>query len=58
MNIESDDAMATVTVEIAEDLTIKSVVTTDSVDQLGLEPGGDVVVAFKTNATRAMPTEI
>lgn len=56
--IERDDAMATVTVGIADELTIESVVTTDSVDYLELERGRDVIVAFKTTAARATPTEI
>lgn len=56
--IERADAMATVAVEIAEGLTIDSVVTLESVDNLGLEQGHEVVVAFKTTAARATPTDI
>jgi molybdate transport system regulatory protein len=56
--IETADAVATVTVEVAEGLAIDSVVTTDSVDGLRLEPGRDVTVAFKTTAARATPADV
>lgn len=55
--IESDEGVATVTVEVADGVTIDSVVTMNSVDQLGLEPGADVIAAFKTTAARATPME-
>ena len=53
-----DDAVATVTVEIADDVTVESVVTEESVDRLGLEEGSEVVAAFKTTAARATSTDV
>jgi molybdate transport system regulatory protein len=47
------DATATVTVEIADGVTITSVVTEESADRLGLAEGVDVIAAFKTTAARA-----
>jgi molybdate transport system regulatory protein len=52
-DIRADDAIATITVEIADDVTIKSVVTEESVDRLGLDRGTEVIAAFKTTAARA-----
>ncbi|MEF8807534.1 TOBE domain-containing protein [Natronomonas sp.] len=51
--LETGDATATVTVEIADGVPITSVVTEESVDRLGLEEGVDVIAAFKTTAARA-----
>lgn len=56
--IDVDGAVATVTVEVATDVTIESVVTTESVDRLELEAGSDVVAAFKTTAARATPADV
>lgn len=53
--VQVEAAVATVTVELAEDVAVESVVTVDSVEQLGLEPGREVVAAFKTTAARATP---
>ncbi|MFB6300229.1 MAG: TOBE domain-containing protein [Halobacteriales archaeon] len=52
-----DDAIAIVTVEIADDVTIQSMVTEESVDHLDLEEGMEVIAAFKTTAARATATE-
>jgi molybdate transport system regulatory protein len=49
-----DETLATVTVEIGNGVTIKSVVTEESVDRLDLAEGEDVVAAFKTTAARAI----
>ncbi len=54
----TDDAVATVTVEVAEGVTIESIITVESVDRLGLAEGSDVVAAFKTTAARATPADI
>jgi molybdate transport system regulatory protein len=51
--LDIEDATATVTVEIADSVTITSVVTEESVDRLDLEEGTDVIAAFKTTAARA-----
>jgi molybdate transport system regulatory protein len=55
--LEIDAATATVTVEIADDVTITSVVTEESTNRLGLEEGTDVIAAFKTTAARATPVD-
>jgi molybdate transport system regulatory protein len=52
-----DDAIATVTVEIDDGVTIESVVTEESVDRLGITEGTDVVAAFKTTAARAITAD-
>lgn len=53
-----DDAIAIVTVEITDDVTIQSIVTEESVNQLKLKEGTDVVAAFKTTAARATATQV
>lgn len=52
-----DDTIATVTVEIADDVTIKSVVTEESVARLDIEEGANVIAAFKTTAARAVAAD-
>lgn len=53
-----DDAIAIVSVEIADGVTIKSIVTEESVDHLDLVEGTEVIAAFKTTAARATTTEL
>lgn len=57
-DVDRADAVATVTVEVAEGLAIESVVTTDSVEGLELDDGREVIAAFKTTAARATPTDV
>lgn len=57
-SIDVEDAVATVTVEVGEEVTIDSLVTSESVDHLDLGEGSEVVAAFKTTAARATPTDI
>jgi molybdate transport system regulatory protein len=52
-----DETIATVTVEIANDVTIKSIVTEESVNRLAIEEGTDVIAAFKSTAARAVATD-
>lgn len=52
------DAVASVTVEVAEGVTIESIVTEESVERLSLAEGDAVVAAFKTTAARATPAAI
>lgn len=52
------DAVASVTVEVADGVTIASIVTEESVERLGLAEGDSVVAAFKTTAARATPAAI
>lgn len=51
------DTIATVTVEIADGVTIESIVTEESVDRLDIEKGTDVIAAFKTTAARAIAAD-
>lgn len=51
-----DETIATVTVEIANGVTIKSIVTEESVSRLHIEEGTDVIAAFKSTAARAVAT--
>jgi molybdate transport system regulatory protein len=53
VDVTVEDALASVTVEVAEGVTIDSVVTETSVDRLGLETGREVIAAFKSTAARA-----
>ncbi len=52
------DAVASVTVEVADGVTIESIVTEESVERLSLEEGTPVVAAFKTTSARATPASI
>lgn len=56
-SLEIDNATATVAVEIAEGVTIISIVTEESVNRLDLAEGVEVVAAFKTTAARAIATD-
>jgi molybdate transport system regulatory protein len=51
--LDIEDATATVRVEVADSVTITSVVTEESVDRLDLREGTEVITAFKTTAARA-----
>ena len=53
-----EDTIATVTVEVGDGVSLKSVVTEMSVDRLGIEEGADVIAAFKTTAARAVSADI
>lgn len=52
------DATATVTVAVADEETIESVVTEESVERLDLAEGDEVIAAFKTTAARATPADV
>ena len=56
--VERDGSIASVTVAVAGDVEIASVVTAESVERLDLEPGSEVVAAFKTTAARATPANV
>lgn len=51
--VDTEEAIASVTVEVADGVTIEAVVTAESVDRLGLEMGKNVIAAFKSTAARA-----
>lgn len=52
--VDAGETVAHVTVSVAEDVDVEAVVTTESRDRLGLEPGREVVVAFKSTAARGV----
>lgn len=54
--IETGEAIATVTVDVSDDVRLESVITTESLTRLDLSVGDDVVAAFKTTAARATGT--
>ncbi|WP_267640917.1 TOBE domain-containing protein [Haloarchaeobius amylolyticus] len=56
-HVEAGEAVATVTVDVGADAPLSALVTMDSVDRLGLEPGAAVVVTAKATATRAVAVE-
>jgi molybdate transport system regulatory protein len=53
-SVDAAETIAHVTVAVAEDVDIEAVVTAESRDRLGLEPGREVVVAFKSTAARGV----
>lgn len=55
--VDTEDAVSTVTVTIADGVTIEAVVTAESRNRLGLREGREVVAAFKTTAARAIATD-
>lgn len=55
--LETERGVATVTVDVGPDVEIRSVVTTESVERLGLRAGREVIAAFKSTAARATPTD-
>lgn len=57
-SIDRRETTATVTVDVGSDVTIDSVVTTESVDRLDLEVGTRVVAAFKSTAARATARDV
>ncbi|WP_266075810.1 TOBE domain-containing protein [Haladaptatus caseinilyticus] len=54
-DIERGERIARVTVGTDDSSPFLALVTTTSVERLGLEPGTEVVVSFKATATRAVP---
>lgn len=57
VDLEVEDALASVTVEVADGVTIDSVVTEASVERLGLAEGAAVIAAFKSTSARATATD-
>jgi len=56
--IDREERVASVTVEVDDGVDLRAVVTTESVDRLGLTEGETVVAAFKTTAANATPVEV
>lgn len=53
--VDEGEAIARVHVDVGTDEPLVALVTTESVDRLGLAPDSDVAVSFKATATRATP---
>ncbi|WP_458206675.1 TOBE domain-containing protein [Haladaptatus sp. NG-SE-30] len=53
--VERGEKIARVTVDVGADIPFLALVTTTSVERLGLEQGVEVVASFKATATRAVP---
>jgi molybdate transport system regulatory protein len=57
VDVEHGETIARVAVDVGAESPIRALLTRDSRDRLGLEPGVDVVVSFKATATRGVPVE-
>lgn len=55
--IDAGEAVVRVLVDVGADAPLSAIVTTSSVEKLGLEAGREVVASFKATATRASPRE-
>ncbi|WP_227375910.1 TOBE domain-containing protein [Haladaptatus halobius] len=53
--VERGERIARVAVDVGTDTPFLALITTTSVERLGLEPGTEVVASFKATATRAVP---
>lgn len=58
VDVTVEDALASVTVEVADGVTLDSVVTEASVERLELEEGAEVIAAFKSTSARATSTDV
>lgn len=54
-SVEEGERIARVAVDAGGETPLRALVTTTSVERLGLESGADVVASFKATATRAVP---
>lgn len=52
-----DQTIATITLDLGEEATLRALVTAESVERLGVEEGLELVAAFKSTATRALATD-
>jgi molybdate transport system regulatory protein len=52
--VDAGETVVHVTVAVADNVDVDAVVTAESRDRLGLEPGREVVVAFKSTAARGV----
>ena len=57
-DVNAGETVATVTVAVADGVTVEAVVTTESRDRLDLAVGRSVVVAFKSTAARGVATSL
>ncbi|MUW15099.1 LysR family transcriptional regulator [Halorubrum sp. CBA1125] len=56
-NVDSGESIARVSIDVGAAVPLLALVTHESLDRLALEPGVDVVAAFKSTATRATADE-
>jgi molybdate transport system regulatory protein len=56
LNVDPGESVAKVEVDIGTETPLRTLLTRESVERLGLEPGREVVTSFKATATRATPT--
>jgi molybdate transport system regulatory protein len=52
-----EQTIATITLDLGEEATLRALVTAESVERLGVEEGLELVAAFKSTATRALATD-
>ena len=52
-----EETIATITLDLGEEATLRALVTAESVERLGVEEGLELVAAFKSTATRALATD-
>lgn len=52
-----EQTIATITLELGEETTLRALVTAESVERLAIEEGLELVAAFKSTATRALATD-
>ena len=53
--VDRGESVGRVSVEVGADAPLVALVTVESLERLGLEPGREVVASFKATATRATP---
>lgn len=58
LSVEEGEKIARITVDVGGGTPLQALVTTTSVERLGLEPGTSAVASFKATATRAVPTRL
>ncbi|MCO8246227.1 MULTISPECIES: TOBE domain-containing protein [unclassified Haladaptatus] len=56
--VEEGERIARITVNVGGETPLLALVTMNSVERLGLEPGRPVVASFKATTTRAVPVEL
>lgn len=55
--IDAEPALQHVSVDVGAPAAVRAIVTTDSVERLGLAVGSPVVASFKATATRGIPAD-
>ncbi|MFH5797836.1 TOBE domain-containing protein [Haladaptatus sp. CMAA 1911] len=57
-SVEEGEKIARIAIDVGGGTPLQALVTTTSVERLGLEPGTSAVASFKATATRAVPTRL